>query len=172
MLAFSRQALNMIEQEITLKNGQLKGVSAAVTVLAAGLFAAAASPAGGQARPQGCIIEQWPAYFAPGPQSFTVRERIPVAGGTIHAIAFGAPEGEYAKLYLFFLDRDGCERKALVVGTYAYLNDFARERGELGEGERLWHLDYLDAETQRTLEYLYEKPAYEEMRARALELLQ
>ena len=143
-----------------------------VAALAAGLEALAIGTPALAQRPAGCIIERWPAYFAPGPQSFELRERIPLeAGGTIYAIVFGPPAGEYAKLYLFFLDRDGCERKALVVGTYAYMNDFARERGEIGEGERLWHLDYLDAATHRTLEFRYERPGYGEMRARALELL-
>ncbi len=141
-------------------------------LLAAGALALIHHEPAEAQRPKGCVIEQWPAYFAPGPQGFELRERIALDdGSSIYAIVFGPPAGEYAKLYLFFLDRDGCERKALVVGTYAYMNDFARERGELSEGERLWHLDYLDAESHRTLEFRYERPGYEEMRARALELL-
>jgi hypothetical protein len=142
----------------------LKGVTAAAMLVAPGT-----APA--QTRPQGCVIEQWPAYLVPDPQSHRMRERIATDAGEIWAIEFGPLEGEYAKLFLFFLVRDGCERKVLSVGSYGYLNDFARERGEIGEGERVYHLDLFDPESQTTLEIRHSPPSYTEMREKALGLL-
>lgn len=122
-------------------------------------------------RPEGCVIEQWPAYLAPGPQQHSLRERLETDAGEIYAIEFGPPEGEYAKIYMFFLVHDGCERKVLSVGSYGYMNDFARQRGEIGVDERVYHLDLFEPEAHRTLELRYERPRYEDMRERALDLL-
>jgi len=141
----------------------LKGVLAAGLVVLAG--------AAGETRPQGCVIEQWPAYLAPEPQTHKIRERLTTDAGEIWAIEFGPLQGEYAKLFLFFLVHDGCERKVFSVGSYAYLNDFARQRGEIGEGERIYHLDLFEPEKQTTLEHRYEAPGYPEMREKALNLL-
>ena len=136
------------------------------------LAAALSAPAMAQeSRPEGCVIEQWPAFLAPGPQEHQVRETLTTDAGEIYAIEFGALEGEYAKLYLFFLVHDGCERKVFSVGSYGYMNDFARERGELGEGERLYHLDLYTPENHDTLEIRYDRPSYAQMRERALNLL-
>lgn len=132
---------------------------------------AAGMPAAAQDRPEGCVIEQWPAFLAPGPQSHAVRETLETDAGEIHAIEFGAPEGEYAKLFLFFLVHDGCERKVFSVGSYGYVNDFARQRGEIGEGERVYHLDLYEPESHTTLEMRYDRPGYAEMRERALNVL-
>jgi hypothetical protein len=155
----------------------LKGVVAAALLLPAGVALAqtqtqtqpqakAQSP-----RPEGCVIEQWPAYLAPEPQTHQIRERLQTDAGEIWAIEFGPPEGEYAKLFLFFLVHGGCERKVFLVGTFAFQNDFARERGEIKEGERVYHLDLFEPEKQTTLEMRYEAPRYEEMREMALNLL-
>lgn len=137
------------------------------------LAVALAAPAAGQegARPEGCVIEQWPAFLAPGPQEHQVREKLATDAGEIYAIEFGALEGEYAKLWLFFLVQGGCERKVFSVGSYGYMTDFARERGEIGAGERVYHLDLYGPETHDTLELRYERPGYAEMRERALNLL-
>lgn len=146
----------------------VKGVLAA-----AALGALLAAPAGAQdkqasTRPKGCVIEQWPAFLAPGPQSHTLRERIPTPAGEVDAIAFGPLEGEYAKLYMFFLVKGGCERKVFVVGSYGYMNDFARQRGEIGPNQRIYHLDMFTPRRHRTLEILHDRPGYAAMRARAL----
>ena len=137
------------------------------------LAGALAVPAAAQAqeRPEGCVIEQWPAYLAPGPQEHRVRETLETDAGEIHAIEFGALEGEYAKLYLFFLVHEGCERKVLSVGSYNYVTDFARERGEIGAGERVYHVDLFTPGKQDRLEIHYDRPGYREMREMALNLL-
>lgn len=139
--------------------------------LMAALLAGTAAMAQVQDRPEGCVIEQWPAFLAPGPQQHQVRETFQTDAGEIYAIEFGALEGEYAKLWLFFLVHGGCERKVFSVGSYGYMTDFARERGEIGEGERVYHLDLYGPETHDTLEIRYERPGYAEMRERALNLL-
>lgn len=138
-------------------------------VLAAALLAAPGAAA--QTRPAGCVIEQWPAFLAPEPQTHRIRERLQTDAGEIWAIEFGPLAGEYAKLYLFFLVHDGCERKVLSIGSYGYQNDFARQRGEIKEGERIYHLDLYEPEKHTPLEIRYEAPGYEEMREKALDLL-
>lgn len=140
------------------------------TLLAAAVLALA-MPAAAQERPEGCVIEQWPAYLGPGEQTFETREMLETDAGEIHAVVFGPPKGEYAKLFLFFLVHDGCERKVFSVGTYGYMNDFARARGEIGEGQRVYHLDLYEPKRHSTLEIRYQKPSYQEMRERALNVL-
>lgn len=135
------------------------------------LAVALAAPAAGQERPEGCVIEQWPAFLAPGPQEHRLRESLETDAGTIHAIEFGPLAGEYAKVFLFFLEHGGCERKVFSVGSYGYMNDFARQRGEIGAGERVYHLDLYEPERHSTLEMRYDRPGYAEMRERALNVL-
>lgn len=138
--------------------------------LAAALVALAA-PAVAQDRPDGCVIEQWPAFLGPGEQDFQMREKLQTDAGEIWAIEFGPLIGEYAKVYLFFLVHDGCERKVFSVGSYQYLTDFARQRGEIGEDRRVYSLDLYEPEQHTTLEMRYDVPPYAEMRERALNLL-
>ena len=132
---------------------------------------ALASPAIAQERPQGCLIEIWPDFLGPGPQEHHIREKLETDAGEIYAIEFGPLAGEYAKLYLFFLDHDGCERKALIVGSFNYRTEMARESSEIGPEERRYHLDLFDPEKHTTLEFRTEVPRYEEMREMALNLL-
>ena len=143
--------------------------------LAAALAAPAAAQESAQGaepvRPEGCVIEQWPAYLAPGTQDHHVRESLVTDAGEIYAVEFDDLEGEYAKLYLFFLVQGGCERKVLSVGSYGYMNDFARQRGEIGEGERVYHVDLFEPGERDQLEVRYRRPSYEAMREKALNLL-
>lgn len=149
----------------------VKGVLLAGMLAGAPAAAQEAAQEEGAARPGGCVIEQWPAFLAPGPQSHQLRETLETDAGQIHAIEFGKLEGEYAKLYLFFLVHEGCERKVFSVGSYGYVNDFARERGEIGGDGRVYHLDLYTPEKHRTLGMRYDRPGYEEMRERALNAL-
>lgn len=140
------------------------------TFLAAALVVLAL-PATAQDRPEGCVLEQWPAFLAPGPQKHHMREKLQTDAGEIWAIEFGPPVGEYAKVYLFFLVHDDCERKVFSVGTYGYINDFARARGEIGADQRVYHLDLYEPEKHTMLEMRYDRPGYTEMRERALNVL-
>ena len=108
----------------------LKVFLAAAGIVLGGI--ALAVPAAAQERPEGCLIEIWPDFFSPGPQQHQLREKLVTDAGEIYAIEFGPLAGEYAKIYLFFLDRGGCERKALIVGSFNYRTDVARESGETG----------------------------------------
>jgi hypothetical protein len=91
----------------------------------------ATSPATAQERPKGCLIEIWPDFLGPGPQEHQLREKLETDAGEIFAIEFGPLAGEYAKLYLFFLVYDGCERKVFSVGSFNYQTDMARESGSI-----------------------------------------
>ncbi len=140
-------------------------------VFLAAAVIALAGPATAQERPKGCLIEIWPDFFSPGPQQHQMREKLVTDAGEIYAIEFGPLAGEYAKLYLFFLDHDGCERKALIVGSFNYLTEMARESGEIGPQDRRYHLDLYDPDKHTTLEFRAQVPRYEEMREMALNLL-
>ena len=141
----------------------------AVAVIALALPAADLAVA--QERPKGCLIEIWPDFLGPGPQEHQVRETLTTDAGEIYAIEFGPLVGEYAKVYLFFLVYDDCERKVLLVGSFDYQTDLARASGSIGPEERRYHLDLFDPEGHRTLEFRTQAPGYEEMREMALNLL-
>jgi hypothetical protein len=85
-----------------------------------GLTAPAAGTALAQERPEGCLIEIWPDFLGPGPQEHKLRETLTTDAGEIYAIEFGPPAGEYAKVFLFFLVFDDCERKVFLVGSFNY----------------------------------------------------
>jgi hypothetical protein len=131
----------------------------------------AANPAVAQERPKGCLIEIWPDFLGPGPQEHQVRETLTTDAGEIFAIEFGPLAGEYAKVFLFFLVYDDCERKVFSVGSFTYQTELARERGEIGPDERRYHIDLFDPEEHHTLEFRTQAPGYEEMREMALNLL-
>lgn len=138
---------------------------------AAVALAVSAAPAGAQERPDGCVIERWPAFLGPGRQEFQLREKLETDAGEIFAIEFGPLAGEYAKLYLFFLVYDGCERKVFSVGSYNYITEFARQSEEIGPEARRYHLDFYEPDKHTTLEFRATPPRYEEMREMALNLL-
>jgi hypothetical protein len=131
----------------------------------------ALSGAAAQERPDGCVIESWPAFLGPGPQKHQVRETLATDAGEIVAIEFGPLGGEYGKLYMFFLVQGGCERMVFSVGSYDYLTEIARQNGEIGPQARRYHLDLFVPQKHTTLEFRTEVPGYEEMREKALELL-
>jgi hypothetical protein len=144
---------------------------AGIALGATALTGATASQVVAQERPEGCLIEIWPDFLGPGPQEHQLRETLTTDAGEIYAIAFGPLAGEYAKLYLFFLIYDGCERKVFSVGSFNYQTDLARERGEIGPTARRYHLDLYDPDQHTTLEFRSEVPRYGEMREMALNLL-
>jgi hypothetical protein len=146
----------------------LKALLAATAIA---LAAPAAGPAMAQERPEGCLIEIWPDFLGPGPQQHQVRETLTTEAGEIFAIEFGPLAGEYAKIFLFFLVHDDCERKVFLVGAFNYQTELARQRGEIGPSVRRYHLDLFDPEEHHTLEFRTEVPRYEEMREMALDLL-
>ena len=131
----------------------------------------AAIPAEAQSRPDGCLIEVWPDYLGPGPQTHEVRETLETDAGEIFAIEFGPLEGEYAKLWLFFLVYEGCERKVFLVGAFNYVSEMARENGSIRPDEVRYHLDLFRPEGHNTVEFRSSPPRYEEMREMALNLL-
>jgi hypothetical protein len=159
-------------KEYTMNGRCLKGFLAVLAITWAGTWAGVlTSPATAQERPDGCIIEIWPDFLGPGPQEHQVREKLESDAGEIYAIQFGPLAGEYAKVFLFFLVYDGCERKVFSVGSYNYMTELARESGAIGPEARRYHLDLYTPEKHTTLGFRGEVPRYEEMREMALNLL-
>jgi hypothetical protein len=142
-----------------------------VAAMVLALVGSVADPAPAQGRPDGCLIEIWPDYLGPGPQEHKVREKLETDAGEIYAIEFGPLAGEYAKIYLFFLVYDDCERKVFSVGAFNYISEMARENGSIGPDETRYHLDLFQQEGHRTLGFRSQPPPYEEMREMALNLL-
>jgi len=119
-----------------------------------------ALPAAGlaQDRPTGCVIEAWPAYLDSGPQQHRLRETIPTDAGQIYAIEFGPLAGEYGKPFMFMLVYSGCERQVMVVGSYDYLIDIARQNGDIGPADRRYHINMLVPEKHNVLGYRISPP--------------
>jgi len=89
----------------------------------------------------------------------------------IYAIEFGPLAGEYGKLFMFMLFYAGCERQVMVVGSYDYLIDIARQNGVIGPADRRYHIDMLVPEKHNVLEYRTSPPGCAEMREMALRVL-
>jgi len=142
-----------------------------LAALAVAVAVPLASQAPAQQRPEGCVLEAWPAFLDPWGQSHGIREKIPTGAGEVIAVAFGPLSGEFAKVYMFMLVQGGCDRKIVTLASFDFVTDFARERGDIGAGDRIWHLDYFDAQTHNRVELYETEPGYAAARARALELL-
>lgn len=146
---------------------------AAATALLLPVLAAVPGPARAAdvQRPKGCVVEAWPAFLDPWHQTHRIRERIKTDAGEVLAIQFGPLKGEYAKLFMFMLVHDGCDRKIVVVSSFNFMTDIARQRGDVGPGQRIYELDLYTHDQHKTLELMHRPPSYAEAKAKALDLL-
>ena len=93
-------------------------------------------------------LDIWAAFLNPGPQSAH-----PIEGGApgIIGFAFDALAGDYAKLFLFFQVREKVLTRAVLAGSYAETVAIQRQMGQIGPDQRIYHMDYYDAQVHQTL---------------------
>lgn len=139
--------------------------AAFVKCLAAAL--ALATPAAAE----DCVMDAWERILAPGFQEHELKEWIGTPAGPVAVLEFGPLAGEHPKLWLFLLDGETCFRRAVVAGSYEATTRFARESGQIGPDERIWHFDLYTGDSHETLGMRAAAPSFEEARAVALEAL-
>ena len=88
----------------------------------------------------------------------------------IVGIRFSPLEGEFAKLYGFFLHNGDCVVRAVVVGAFASANG-ARPVESIDGGPVLYNTDFFADQDQLRIALSEDPPSYESARERALRLL-
>lgn len=117
---------------------------------------------------ESCVLS-WP-MLKPAPQKFYKIET-PDLPANIVALRFGPLEGEFPKLFIFLLDGDECFVKAVVAGSYAATTKGARNAGEIGPEDRMYHLDLYDGASHVTLGFSKVPYTFEQVRDAALRFL-
>lgn len=81
------------------------------------------------------------------------------------------PNGEYMIFYTFyFLNGDGTSAEyKYSLGSYENTTKIARELGEIGPTERVYHLDWYRQDAHKTIGFFSRLPDYEELRRLVLE---
>ena len=76
------------------------------------------------------------------------------------------PAGDRRVYYTFYLPGpDGQPRGQYSLGSYDQTTQIAREVGDIGKNERLYHLDWYAERVHATYEFYRALPGYETVRA-------
>ena len=63
------------------------------------------------------------------------------------------------------------ESYTISLGSYEVTTQVAREKGEIGPGERIWHLDEVREKSHRALAFFKKEPTYDEIAAQVAAIL-
>ncbi|MDX1388019.1 MAG: tetratricopeptide repeat protein [Acidobacteriota bacterium] len=105
-----------------------------------------------------------PDDLRPGRELFC-REQFRVGERQIMAFEFFEPAG-IKRVYLRFsiLDGEGKESSWYSLGSYDATTEIARATGEIGEEERIYHLDHYAEDHHVAVRFFREMPSYETVR--------
>ena len=105
-----------------------------------------------------------PQELRPDPDLFC-REQFRVGERRVMAFEFFEPAG-IKRVYLRFsiLDDNGTESSWYSLGSYDATTEIARATGEIGDGERIYHLDHYSEDYHSTVQFFREMPSYETAR--------
>ena len=93
------------------------------------------------------------------------REQFSVGEKRVMAFESFEPSGDRRVYYRFtVLGEEGKEDYRYSLGSYETTTLIARETGQIGEDQRLYHLDRYDPRSHSTLGFYREKPDYEAVR--------
>ncbi len=93
------------------------------------------------------------------------REQTMVDGHTVMVFQTFTPEGDRRIFVTFYLlGADGRDTARYSLGSYDRTTATAREAGQIGQDERLYHLDYYRARTHATLQFFRKQPSYDRLR--------
>ena len=88
------------------------------------------------------------------------------------AYEFFAPSGDMKVFYRFsVLNEDGNEAFWYSLGSYDLTTSVAREIGEIGDNERLYHLDMYKKASHQTLGFFKKMPAYDVIKENVISAL-
>jgi tetratricopeptide (TPR) repeat protein len=103
------------------------------------------------------------------------RDQFAVNGRRVMAIELYELKGERALRYKFIvLNDEGREDHSISLGSYEMTTQIAREAGEIGKDERMFHLDgyYDQGRTHKTFGMFKKEPSYDEVRTMVVETLE
>ncbi len=105
-------------------------------------------------------------------QDLFCREQFRIGERRVMAFEFFEPAG-IKRVYLRFsiLDDDGKESSWYSLGSYDAATEIARATGEIGDGERIYHLDHYSAEHHSRMQFFREMPTYETVRELVADLV-
>ena len=102
-------------------------------------------------------------------QKAYVREQFRAGGQRVMVFEVFEPAGEMRVFYAFYvLAPDGEEIRRYSLGSYDRTTQVAREMGEIGRDERLYHLDWYQEDAHATVQFFKSMPTYDEVRARVV----
>ena len=108
-------------------------------------------------------------------QPMYCREQFEAGGKKVQAYEYFELRGERAMRYAFFVMKpDGKQPEhRITLGSYEMTTQIAREAGEIGEDERMFHLDgYYEGGEHRTFGMFKKEPTYEATRVRVVQVLE
>jgi len=111
----------------------------------------------------------------PAKRASYCRDQFVIGGKRVMAFEYFELTGPRALRYRFSLLTDeGKEESYLSLGSYDITTAMAREMGDIGKDERMYHLDgyYDGGKTHRTFAMYKKEPSYDDMRASVVEILE
>jgi tetratricopeptide (TPR) repeat protein len=106
-------------------------------------------------------------------QDLFCREQFVVGNRRIMAFEYFEPAGERRVFFRFsVLDVNGEEDFWYSLGSYDVTTQIARETGEIGEEDRLYHLDQYGESYHATMSFMREMPTYGDVRKQVVASLE
>lgn len=94
------------------------------------------------------------------------REQALVNGQRVMVMQTFAPKGDRMVFYTFYLlSPEGREVGRYSLGSYDLTTNVAREAGEIGKKDRLYHIDYYAPQAHSAVAFYRTMPTYDEARA-------
>jgi hypothetical protein len=100
------------------------------------------------------------------------REQAVIEGRPVMAFQNFEPHGDRMIFLTFYLlGPDGRDTARLSLGSYDLTTQAAREAGDIGPNERIYHLDYYAGRTHATYAFFRALPSYDQVRASVGQIL-
>lgn len=101
------------------------------------------------------------------------REQCVIAGRKVFAFESFSPQGPRKKFFRFsVVDKKGFEEFYLSLGSYDDTTEIAREVGEIGKNERVYHLDEYRKDEHKNYAFFGRNLTYDELRPIVVDVLQ
>ena len=100
------------------------------------------------------------------------REQGSIEGRRVMAFQTFEPQGDRMVFVTFYLiDSEGRDTARISLGSYDFTTSIAREAGEIGPGDRMYHLDYYAGRFHATYGFFRVQPSYDELRTLVASIL-
>ncbi len=103
-----------------------------------------------------------------------VRDQFKVAGKFVMALEYFELKGDEAVRYSFNVVNKSGEKPSfrISLGSYDVTNEHAHAAGEIGQDERLFHLDRYEGQAHQTFSFFHNEPSYEMVKKMVVEILE